>query len=527
MRRAWPGSSIAVTVAALACGVLVFCARRATLLAGPEAGLPLDDAWIHLRFAMNLAAGQGLSFNPGEASAGATSPLWVAALAVLQLLPGAVARNAALLSGVCFMGAVILTATLAFVLVFKVQSDVSMGLRRGTALAAGCAVALCGRFAWSGLSGMEVGLAACLQLLAMLVLMQGGPSPGRRYPVVAAVLAGLAVLVRPEALLFLLILLGISLLGSGRAGSQAEKLLVVAAGLLPVLPWAIYCTVLTGRPLPATFQPNQGGLGFPDLTYLSACLWQLFMDNPAAAVLAVAGIAGLIVAALRRQDPRLLLPALWVVSFPVAAAMVAPNLRHHGRYTMPLIPVIMVLAAVGAVMMAAGVAKMRARFMGRPGGRSMNIAGTLLLLILVGGSLPAFPRWIETYGWDVQNIQHQHVAVGRWLAASTESDCHVATHDIGAIGVFSGCRVTDLIGLVSPAMARLYVDLPDPRRRDVEIRRILGSSGVTHVAIYPAWFPALAGDGALSQVHAVRLRVLSSAGSRLMAVYRTPGPDPW
>jgi hypothetical protein len=521
--RSWPGFPVAVTVAALACGVLVLCARSALLIAGPEAGLPLDDAWIHLRFAMNLAAGEGLSFNPGEASAGATSPLWVAALAMLQFLPGDVARNAALLSGVSYVGAAVLTSLLVFVLLSRLDDQAAPGLRRGAALAAGCAVALCGRFAWSGLSGMEVGLAACLQLLSMLVLLQGDASQGLRRPVIAAMLAGLSVLVRPEALLFLLLLLGLMVIGPRRHQGRRGWLVMAAAGMLPVLPWAIYCTALTGRPLPATFQPNLGGLGLPDAAYLTACLRQLFLDNPGAALLALAGAGGLFMAAMRCRNPRLLLPALWVISFPLAAAMVAPNLRHHGRYTMPLIPVIMALAAVGAVMLSLALV----RLMGRSDGKPRNIVAALLMMVLVAGSLPVLPRWLTTYGWDVQNIQHQHVAVGRWLADNTEADCHVATHDIGAIGVFSGCRVTDLIGLVSPKLARLYVDLPDPRLRDVEIRRILGESGVTHVAIYPSWFPALAGDGALRQVHAARLMVLSSAGSRLMAVYRTPGPGPW
>ena len=148
-------------------------------------------------------------------------------------------------------------------------------------------------------------------------------------------------------------------------------------------------------------------------------------------------------------------------------------------------------------------------------------------LALIAGPLPALPRWIATFGLDVQNIQHQQVAVGRWLAEQREPDCHVATHDIGAIAVISGCHVTDLIGLVSPRLARLYVDLPDPRPRDREIRRILGETGVTYVAIYPNWFPSLARDADLMQVFAARLNVVSSAGAPLMAVYRTPGPGPW
>ena len=48
------------------------------------AGFPLDDSWIHLQFARNLAAGAGFSYNPGTPVAGSTAPLWT-------LLLGAVA----------------------------------------------------------------------------------------------------------------------------------------------------------------------------------------------------------------------------------------------------------------------------------------------------------------------------------------------------------------------------------------------------------------------------------------------------
>jgi len=185
MRRSWPGFPVTAAVAALAAAVLLLFARSALLRSGPAAGLPLDDAWIHLRFAMNLATGWGLSFNPGEASAGATAPLWVLALAALQYLPGAMARNAALLSAVFHAGACVLTSILAFVLVTRVRSEAPALLKTGAALAAGGAAALSGRFAWSGLSGMEVGLAASLQLLAMVVLLQSGPDAGPRRGVAA------------------------------------------------------------------------------------------------------------------------------------------------------------------------------------------------------------------------------------------------------------------------------------------------------------------------------------------------------
>src|SRR5581483_2869393 len=58
-------------------------------------GLPLDDSWIHLRLAANLAAGRGFGINPGEPLAASTAPLWTVALAGLLVLgvPGLAAAT--------------------------------------------------------------------------------------------------------------------------------------------------------------------------------------------------------------------------------------------------------------------------------------------------------------------------------------------------------------------------------------------------------------------------------------------------
>src|SRR5262245_64042524 len=79
-RCPWP-----LLAAALAAG-LGYLAVELYLVGRP--GFPLDDSWIHLQFARNLAAGQGLSYNPGEPVTGSTAPLWTALLAILFLLPG-------------------------------------------------------------------------------------------------------------------------------------------------------------------------------------------------------------------------------------------------------------------------------------------------------------------------------------------------------------------------------------------------------------------------------------------------------
>ena len=45
-------------------------------------GFPLDDAWIHLTYARNLAEHGQWAFRLGERSAGSTAPLWTALLSI-------------------------------------------------------------------------------------------------------------------------------------------------------------------------------------------------------------------------------------------------------------------------------------------------------------------------------------------------------------------------------------------------------------------------------------------------------------
>ena len=46
----------------------------------------LDDAWIHLDYALSLRLNEGLSYNPNDFETGFSSPLWVLLLALLPIL---------------------------------------------------------------------------------------------------------------------------------------------------------------------------------------------------------------------------------------------------------------------------------------------------------------------------------------------------------------------------------------------------------------------------------------------------------
>ena len=76
-----------IVVAAVCLPLVVFALTERRLAGFP--GFPLDDSWIHLHFARNIAEGAGFSYNPGVPVAGSTAPLWTLLLALGVALFGA------------------------------------------------------------------------------------------------------------------------------------------------------------------------------------------------------------------------------------------------------------------------------------------------------------------------------------------------------------------------------------------------------------------------------------------------------
>ena len=111
MKRAAPGILLALLLASLH----LLAAQR---VAG-AAGFPLDDAWIHARLARNLWEGGGLAFNPGEAAAVSSAPLWTLLIS-LPAAAGVPFPWASFLAGALLAGAL---PVLAFLLVRHATGD--------------------------------------------------------------------------------------------------------------------------------------------------------------------------------------------------------------------------------------------------------------------------------------------------------------------------------------------------------------------------------------------------------------------
>ena len=147
-------------------------------------GFPLDDSWIHQTYARNLALRGEWAFRPGLPSAGSTSPLWSALLAIgffVGLSP---------YIWTYFLGLLSLFA-LAVLCEWAVRKLVTSYTPRFPWV--GIFIAFEWHLVWAGMSGMETLLHGLIVTTVLILLMTNTP----RY-LTLGLLTGLSVWVRPD-----------------------------------------------------------------------------------------------------------------------------------------------------------------------------------------------------------------------------------------------------------------------------------------------------------------------------------------
>ena len=466
---------------------LVLYLTRERAIAG-AAGFPLDDSWIHLHFARNIAEGAGFSYNPHHPVAGSTAPLWTLLLGAAARLAGASLLTAKVVG-------VATTISAAFLLR---RAALAWGLDGPAALTVAVLFLWAGPVAWGALSGMEVSLAALLVSGALL-------AQARDRSATVAILLSLAVLARPEAV----ILIPLFVLAGPITVRRVALFAVVAAVLLT--PFVLFSLVTVGSPIPSTASAKiEGGLvgwlrGVHEAAFrtwiarprefLAAWFSWLFRTHW---LLPLAVLPG-VVLVWRRKGWALAAPALALIVHPLAMALIAPYRDpgfQEGRYSMHLLPLALLVLAVSVAHVT-------------PARRSVLLAAALAVAVIL------LPRASIQYAWGVQNINAMQVHLGRWLATHVARDAQLAVNDIGAIAYFSRRPVIDLMGLVTPEI------LPYRRRGEPGVIEYVQETCPDYVVVFPAWFPQLtARDDMLEPIYRVRLTRNEVSGADEMVIYR-------
>jgi hypothetical protein len=165
--------------------------------------------------------------------------------------------------------------------------------------------------------------------------------------------------------------------------------------------------------------------------------------GPGVALLAAVGLA----ARALGSPPRRIVAAvlgLGLVGVLVAVATLTTALWQDGRYLQPFLPVVVLLAVLGARAVGGAAADARR-------GRILS-AG--IVAVLLAFALVSAPTWALRGAQQAAGIRESAVSVAQWLRGHTPPDAVVGVNDVGAVAWFSDRRVVDLVGLTTPGLAR-------------------------------------------------------------------------
>ncbi|HYG61691.1 MAG TPA: hypothetical protein VEL74_03850 [Thermoanaerobaculia bacterium] len=513
---------------ALAC--LGYFAVEAWLLSF-DLGFPLDDTWIHLQFARNLAAGQGLSYNPGELVTGSTAPLWTALLALLIPLPGNVVVWTKLLGVVLHIAGIDAVWRLAR----------ELGLSRGlAALAAGLTLAT-SWLVWSALSGMEIPLFVLLSVWGMTLhlreraaSLEGPPRPPLSFALFAA-----AALARPEGLLLLVLAAVDRCLVFEREGEAGEErlrwrrpdaravLIGLALAACALVGPLLFYRWAGGSFLPTTFAAKNGDLRrwLPDLQYIYMVAGILFRPQPWMTLTAGAGVLALVERLGGPPGPRGdrgLLPALWLIGLPLAYSIMSPTGKgmiagNFGRYYFPLFPVLVVLGVLGLERAARVLGpRVRAGRLGLP-------LGALLVALILWPTIGSLVQGAGRYAQNVANVQDSDVAIARWLAPRLAPEAVLAVNDIGAIKFLLPNQIVDLASIATPEIRReVGRDTAAGMSWSDAMTAAIARRQPDYIVVFPSWVPFLARDPRFPPVRSLAIPNNITMGGDEIVVYATP-----
>lgn len=390
-------------------------------------GEALDDFFITYRYAANLAAGEGLVFNPGERVFGTTAPGLALLLAALHLLT----RIPIHWLGTLLTGLALLATALVLLREAAARDRLPEALAGGTFLMAST-------FLW-GVHGAETHPVLASLLLAALV--------AERRPGAAGALAGWAVWLRPDALIGAG-LLGALLLGRGqrqviRYGTALIALGLVGAGL--AFAWFGEVLPQTWTAKRAAFGGTEGGglsEAFSSFWSAGAPLLRRHLGEAWPLVIA-AGLVGLWPLARRAG-----LPGRLLALDALALALVYPFLgvTFAAWYVVP----VMVAALYGLAFAVGAVARrLTASAPGRVSRAALALAvSALLLAVPVRSIAPGAWRWYRGAENPLHHAGYREAA--RWIRDNSRSSDSIGFVEVGTLAYYSNRTVVDLMGLVTP-----------------------------------------------------------------------------
>jgi hypothetical protein len=457
-------------------------------------GFPLDDAWIHLTYARNLAEYGEWAFQPGYPSGGSTSPLWTVLLSI-GFITGLAPYILTYILGI--------GALLGISAAGELIARNSIAQYRPRIPWIGLFLAVEWHLVWAAMSGMETLLHACLITLVLGMLMV----QSRRF-LVFGLLVGISVWSRPDGITLLGPLILFIVIRPGiKFSNRLRDFFMLLFGLLVLfLPYVLFNLLLSGTPLPNTFYAKQAEYiswqSLPMYVRFGQLVLQLCI-GPSIALMPGVLIWG--IALMRERNWGALAGMVWFAAYVLLYVFRLP-VYQHARYIIPAMPVFFLWGLFGLIACS--------KMINEKTDSVVDIKRKMLTSwrLLVAALCVVF--WIfgaQAYAQDVAFIESEMVVTAKWVAENVPPGKLIAAHDIGALGYFDNHRLLDLAGLVSPEVIPFMRD-------ETQLSEYLDMQEVSYFIAFPQFYPLLSGQS--QPVFTTGSQITKMLGGENMVVYR-------
>ena len=392
-----------------------------------------DETFRNLRYAGNIASGRGFSFNPHQTSFGVASPLWTLLISCEYFFSIDVVFGAKVLD--------LFVASIGLIVFFLLSFEILR--HRILALLSTLAFSMNTSFLQYASSGLETSLAVSLVLLAVWYCM-------RNEYIAGSVVTGLLALVRPEAILFLVILAVDIFFNTIERRRVFRKLggSFLACAVV-VVPWYTYAYLTFGTVIPNPFFAESGTHGASSV--LAAYVTAVGASDAVTGVLVIAGLLLTIRTRNRRTtsgqaDIRMLIiPAGLIVV--ISLFFLGVEIGRVPRLLIPILPLMTILGFWGMVKIHEEFALFQ-RF-------DYNIFIVLTAIILIQNQI-VYRKSVQPLMRDsIQGTEDVYQNIASWLEKNTSPDATVAVPDVGVIGFYSHRTICDPAGVVTPEIVTL------------------------------------------------------------------------
>ncbi|NOS85560.1 MAG: hypothetical protein HOP31_10505 [Ignavibacteria bacterium] len=407
---------------------------------------PLDDPWIHLQFAKNLAEYGSFSYFKNElVTAGSTSPIYTVILAAGFFIT----KNEMWLSYI--IGILFFTLSVYY---FYKLSGTFFPKENWLAIAAALLLVFDKWINFISVSGMETTLYIFL-LVACYYYYRKMNAIG------FAVTLGLTFWTRPDALAFIAAIAVdyfFRVYLRNRAPKENTDILLFEkkdlyriAGIFGVI-MAVYFAmnfVIAGSLLPNTYSAKLAyySAEFRSRSdFLKVEVWQYFTES-AYMLIFIPFVFGVIKLATDtfklKYNP--LIPAFIFITLLIFMYWYKlPYAHRFGRYLMPVFPFYILLSVYGG--------REFFRWFANYIGDTKLVNG--LNIILLAGTIVYFATGYsaskEIFQDQSRHIYIRQVETAKWLKNNTPEGSIIATHDVGAIAYYSDRKIVDVVGLINP-----------------------------------------------------------------------------